>query len=311
MSAPVVIVDWGTTAFRAWLVEADGRVRDEIADGLGMRALTRDRFAAYCAERLAPWRGGPTPPPVYMAGMVGAPQGWQTAPQPPLPATLDSLAAQVVAVDEAPGVFIVPGVRLETPAGDVDVMRGEEAQIVGALALTGRSDALLCLPGTHSKWARAEGGALVDFATSMTGEVYEVMLKHSVLGLPAQRDAAFSTDAFDAGLAQAEKAGGLLHHLFTTRARGLYAGLAPDQVESYLSGVLIGGEVTAMTGLFADDGGEILLVCADRLRPVYERALARAGRPCRWIAARDASLRGIRDIALRHQETHRTPESSP
>lgn len=302
MSGPLIIVDWGTTSFRAWLVDADGTVRDEIADGKGMRALRRDAFAAYCAERLRPWRTTPPLPPVYLAGMVGSPQGWETAPQPPLPVTLADLAAQVMPVSGMDGAYIIPGVRRQDAPDACDVIRGEEVQIFGALAETGRTDAILCLPGTHSKWARVEGGTLTGFTTSMTGEVYEVMLDHSVLGLPAERAAPFATEAFDAGLAQAEQTGGLLHHLFTARARRLYGDLEAADVESYLSGLLVGAELAAMRTLYPDaEGGRVLLVCAPRLRLPYERAFRQAGLSCHWLSARDASLRGIGAVAARHR----------
>ena len=60
-------------------------------------------------------------------------------------------------------------------------MRGEETQIFGALA-DGGGDGVYVLPGTHSKWARVEGGRIVGFDTYMTGEVYAVLKTHSVLG---------------------------------------------------------------------------------------------------------------------------------
>jgi len=305
----VIIVDWGTSSFRAWLVDAvSGAVLDEVPDGQGMRALSRQDFAAYCGERLAPWRRGDAPA-VYLCGMVGAPQGWQAAPQPPLPVTVASLAAEVVAVPDMPGAFIIPGARRQDEV--IDVMRGEEVQIFGAMAETGRRDALLCLPGTHSKWARVEGAALTAFTTSMTGEVFEVMLDQSILGLTASRGAAFDAAAFDAGLDQAAREGGLLHHMFTARSRGLYGGLAPEAVESYLSGLLIGAETRAMLDLYPETRqGQVLLVCASRLRLPYERAFLRAGLSARWIPGRDATLRGARSIAARHRALS-SPETSP
>lgn len=307
MTGPLIIVDWGTSSFRAWLVDSDGTVRDEIPDGHGMRALRRDQFAAYFSERLGRWRQGEAPPPVYLAGMVGAPQGWQTAPQPILPMTPDRLAAQVIAVDGVAGAYIVPGVRRQEGPADIDVMRGEEVQIFGALALAGRRGGVLCLPGTHSKWARVEDGALTTFTTSMTGEVFELMLAHSVLRLTADQGAPFSPAGFDAGLDQAAREGGLLHHLFTTRARGLYGDLGPAVTESYLSGVLIGSEFASMLPLYPEAGSaEVLLVCAPQLRLPYERAFRRRNPSCRWIPARDATIRGVCEIARYHQAAQRS-----
>ena len=301
MTDRLIIIDWGTTAFRAWLVAAaDGNVIAEIPDGLGMRALERSQFAAYCRERLRDWLDTASPPPVYMAGMVGAVQGWQQAPQPPLPITRADLAANIVAVDDMPGAFILPGVRRAGPPAEADVIRGEEVQIFGALAELGREDAILCLPGTHSKWARVEADTFTHFSTSMTGEVYEVMLAHSILRLTATPDASFSPSAFETGLDQVQKPEGLLHHLFSARARGLYGDIAPDETASYVSGLLIGAEVAAMKDLYAPQDGEVLLVSAGRLRVPYETALAHAGLKSLWVPAREATLAGVRAIALSH-----------
>ncbi|MCA1939985.1 MAG: 2-dehydro-3-deoxygalactonokinase, partial [Caenispirillum bisanense] len=82
----LIVVDWGTTSFRAWLVDREtGAVRDSLPNGRGMKELSGTSFRDYCAERLAAWRQGDAPPPAYLAGMVGAPTGWAPAPQPALP----------------------------------------------------------------------------------------------------------------------------------------------------------------------------------------------------------------------------------
>lgn len=305
----VIIVDWGTTSFRAWLVdEVRGAVLEEIPDGQGMRGLKREDFAAYCTDRLAPWRIGDAPP-VYLCGMVGAAQGWHTAPQPPLPVGADDLANQIVAAPGMANAYIIPGTHQPAPA--IDVMRGEEVQIFGALEQTGLRDALLCLPGTHSKWVRVENARLTAFTTSMTGEVYEVMLAHSVLGLTADKKAPFAPAAFDAGLEQAAQPGGLLHHLFTARSRGLYALLPPAETESYLSGLLIGTEIAAMRGLYPQPSDQpVLLVCTPALRTAYERAFQHAGLSCRWVAGRDATIRGVRLIAACHRVSSSSEMSS-
>ena len=301
MSERAIVVDWGTSNFRAWLIErANGAVIEEISEGLGMAALEPTRFASYCQEQVGRWREDAATP-VYMAGMVGAAQAWQAAPQLPLPVELPDLAARVVAADGLDDAWIVPGVRL---AGDnPDVMRGEEVQIFGALALAGREHALLCLPGTHSKWARVEASTLVHFSTAMTGEIFALLLEHSILGRGASCSAAAdaSDAAFGLGLAQAERPGGLLHHLFSARARALYGGLAPTAIQSYLSGVLIGAEVAALRAVYPPEAQDLLLVSAGALRESYRRALESSGHGVRWIDARTASLRGMRAVIDLHR----------
>lgn len=304
MDAKLIVVDWGTTSFRAWLVDAKGDVLDEIPSGTGMRDMPRDAFPGYCGEQLARWRSDANPIPVYMAGMVGAPQGWQTAPQPILPVTLADLAGQVVAAEGLPNAWIVPGARVQKSAAEIDVMRGEEVQIFGALALLGRTGGLLCLPGTHSKWAKVSEGTLTHFTSSMTGEVYEALLGHTILAKTADRAAPFEEAAFRLGLAKAQEPGGLLHLAFSARCRTLYGDLTPELTPSYLSGLLIGSEVRAMRELHPD-ARDLVVVASDALRGPYGIALAAAGFAATVVGAKAASLAGIGAVARNHK-----PQSS-
>ena len=133
-------------------------------------------------------------------------------------------------------------------------MRGEETQIVGAVA-GDASPTLAVLPGTHSKWAIARDGAIASFATYMTGEVYAVLREHSILGRMAGPNpqaldpqpaagAAFARGV-RAALADGGAADSLLHRLFGARTLALRADLAPAETSDYLSGLLIGSEVAA------------------------------------------------------------------
>ncbi|WP_018719093.1 2-dehydro-3-deoxygalactonokinase [Arhodomonas aquaeolei] len=298
MSGRIIVVDWGTTAFRAYLVDADsGACLERIAAGRGMRELAGGSFADYCRERLGDWREDGAVP-VYLAGMVGARQGWHEAPQPALPVTAGDLADGLTAAPGLDNTWLVPGVRVHGDGGHVDVMRGEEVQILGALALAARGDATLCLPGTHSKWARVDDGTLRHFATVMTGELFEAVTRHTIVGAPAADSDTPDDDAFRLGLTESGRRGGLGHQLFTARSRWLYGGLAATGIRDYVSGLLIGHEILGMRGLYAPD--EVVLVADGHLRPRYEAALGHFGLSVRPVAAADASLAGVLALARRH-----------
>lgn len=300
----VIIVDWSTKSFRAWLVDLEtGATLDEIPEGRGMRDLARSEFPGYCRAVLSRWRDDPSQPrpPVYMAGMVGSVLGWLTAPQPPLPQGPEDLSQHVVAAEGMGDTWIVPGVRLEGEQDRVDVMRGEEVQIFGALDVAERKDAVLCLPGNHSKWAEARDGRLIRFTTSMTGEIFQTCLDHTILGQPADRKAPWSQSAFERGLKQADRPDGLLHHLFTARSRHLYGDLGGGDIAAFLSGLLIAHEIRAMEDSYRP-GQDILLVSADALRGPYETALKAAGHNPVWISAKDATVRGVRSVVRQHVE---------
>ena len=145
---------------------------------------------------------------------------------------------------------IVPGIADQDDAGVPDVMRGEETQLIGAVA-GDASPTLVVLPGTHSKWAIVRDGTIETFATYMTGEVYALLREHSILGRMEERGPArpFAAAAFArgvrSGLADGGSAGTLLHRLFGARTLALRADLAPKETGDYLSGLLIGSEVAA------------------------------------------------------------------
>ena len=56
-------------------------------------------------------------------------------------------------------------------------MRGEETQIAGFLALNPGWDGVICLPGTHSKWAHVSAGEVVSFQTFLTGESFRAAVE--------------------------------------------------------------------------------------------------------------------------------------
>jgi 2-dehydro-3-deoxygalactonokinase len=114
----------------------------------------------------------------------------------------------------------VPGLSCRDSAGVPDVMRGEETQILGC-----GTEGTICLPGTHSKWAEVKNGRIERFSTFMTGEVYAVLRQHSILGRMMEEGKP-DAGAFAEGVKRSGDEGGLLHHLFGVRTRGLMGELA-------------------------------------------------------------------------------------
>ena len=170
---------------------------------------------------------------------------------PARPASAE-IAAKTLTLDTARlgRVLVVPGVSAIDARGAPDVMRGEETQILGALAAGGRDDGLFVLPGTHSKWARVEAGRIVAFTTFMTGEIFAALKDHTVLGrmMAPGANAAHGAEGFARGLTAAqalERPGDLLTAVFKTRTLALFDALPADALADYLSGVLIGAEILA------------------------------------------------------------------
>jgi 2-dehydro-3-deoxygalactonokinase len=261
----VIAVDWGITSFRAWRLAPDGTVLDRMSGPFGIRSVADRDFAGVLERAVGAWR----PAPVLMCGMIGSRQGWVEAPYVAVPAGLAAIAAALVPVPGAARIWIVPGVSQDPP----DVMRGEETQILGVAATLGQGRHVLCLPGTHSKWAVLEDGQVVGFRTAMTGEVFALMRTQSILAPLVAEDAGDDADAFDAGIDRARDEGGLLHHLFGLRAAVLLGRLAPAALPSMLSGLLIGHEIAELSA----EAPTVRLVGGAALTGRYARALARFG----------------------------------
>ncbi|MBE3640162.1 2-dehydro-3-deoxygalactonokinase [Mangrovicoccus algicola] len=275
----LVALDWGTSSLRAYRMGPDGTVLETRADGCGIQHLPvpgedgfEAAFEAICGDWLAA-----TPVPVVASGMVGSAQGWREVPYLSCPAGTEGLAAAAVTLRTRGGhcVTIAPGLIADGAGQDPDVMRGEEIQIAGMLAAHPglAADALMVMPGTHSKWAQMQAGQVVRFATYMTGEIFAVLRAHSILGRLMPAEAAPTPDdaAFRRGLERARE-GGLTHALFSVRTLGLTGALPPGDLPDYLSGLLIGREVLdAAAALDADR--PLLLVGEGALTRRYALAL--------------------------------------
>lgn len=245
MSARLIGLDWGTTSCRAYLVGADGAVRERVADGPGILKVENGAFGAALDAMTAGWSATL---PVILSGMIGSRQGWREAPYARCPAGADDIVRALARFDHAGRpVALVPGLAVENDAMP-DVMRGEETQILGALAHAGRDAGLFLLPGTHSKWAEVADGRIVSFRTFMTGEVFGALKDHTILGRLMR--AGTDRDGFARGVREGAalgSAGALLNRLFATRSYGLMDRLADTALSDYLSGLLIGAEVAEAT----------------------------------------------------------------
>jgi 2-dehydro-3-deoxygalactonokinase len=267
-SPALIALDWGTTSMRAFLFAADGSVLESNAHAAGVMNLPRGggaaAFDAAFEAACGAWLDATPGLPVLAAGMVGSAQGWREAPYVTTPVDADALAAGLIRVDAARGVSvaIVPGV-LEAGALP-DVMRGEETQIVGALAGDPAlgddgAGALIGLPGTHAKWAWVRQGRIERFRTYMTGELFATLRDHTILGRTMRAGEAADLDAFRRGVevARDSRDAGLLATIFSTRTLGLTGRLAPESQADYLSGLLIGHEMNALVAMLASVGASL------------------------------------------------------
>lgn len=287
--AGFIAVAWGGPAFRAWLLTSTGDVIDTRSSEDGLRSVPADGHAAVLKANCAAWLDADPGLPILLSGMVGSRTGWVEAPYAACPLGPDELvaAARHLDLDTHRATFL-PGAVCADAAGDLDVMRGEELQILGAAALSGLAEAVVSIPGTHSKLARLEGGRLAGFRTFVTGEIFGLLRGHSLVGALADSDA-FDETAFADGVHRGSREP-LSHAVFAARANALNGRLAPTSVSSFLSGILIGAELADVAG---DDGPPLLLLASGPHAERYQAACRVLGRTCRHLDARDTALAGF------------------
>jgi 2-dehydro-3-deoxygalactonokinase len=283
-----IAVDWGTSNLRVWAMGASGVLAEASSDD-GMGKLSKDQFEPALLRLIAPWVGTDAML-VIACGMVGARQGWQEAPYRAVPCT-PVAAGELMHVptrDPRLRVMIAPGLSQAKPA---DVMRGEETQVAGALALMPKFDGVFCLPGTHSKWVHVSAGEVVSFQTFMTGEMFALLSKQSVLRHGMGGDA-FDPGGFTQGLTDAmDRPDRISARLFTLRAEGLLNGLTPDAARARLSGLLIGLELAAAKPYWL--GQRIALIGAASLVASYANALSQQGQTAEILDATACTLAGL------------------
>jgi 2-dehydro-3-deoxygalactonokinase len=296
-TVPALIgVDWGTSSLRAYLLDPSGAVLDRREAADGILAIRADGFAACLAGHVASWRARHPALPIVLSGMIGSRQGWREAPYADCPAGVRAIAAGLLRFDAGAlgPVAIVPGL-VTREGGTPDVMRGEETQIIGALAASSDRDGVFVLPGTHAKWARVERGEIVEFKTYMTGEVFAALKGHTILGRLMSEPARDDADAFARGVgagARAGSPGALLNRLFSARTLGLFDEIAGDALASYLSGLLIGAEI----GDRHRSAAAITIIASAELTARYQTACRHLDIPTERAPA-DCAARGLAAIA--------------
>ena len=290
--AEYVAVDWGTSSFRLWLIDRAGGVLAERRSPEGMMAAAKLGFAAVLQSHLDAV-GAANDLPVVICGMAGARQGWVEAGYIDTPAHLALILQRAVPVPgQSRDIRILPGIAQRDPRAP-DVMRGEETQLLGALGADAAGEAVVCIPGTHSKWARVSGGTVERFATFMTGELFsvvsrETILSHAVVGANEE-----DTEAFKSAVIAAFETPALAANLlFRVRSSQLLYGSSASSAREKISGTLIGLELAA--GLAGDQPRSgITLVASGRLAVLYRLAFETFSVAVQSIDAEEAVRRGL------------------
>ena len=285
-----IAVDWGTTNRRAYLIDASGKCSKEFDDKKGVLSVPSGGFP----DAIAEIRQRLGDKPLLLAGMVGSNRGWKEAPYVHCPAGIDELVKGLVWAGDREA--IVPGV-CAVQNGRADVMRGEEVQLVGAVAARlVDPDGFVCHPGTHNKWATLHKGKINDFRTVITGELFNLLKDYSILSDLLQGEVVLDESFKEAALRASEHEA-LSGQLFSVRARVLLGQAKKEDAASYASGLLIGSDVGI--GLSYPTAATINVIGRPELTRLYAAAIGQAGRTAIEHDGEKAFLAGIHEIAKR------------
>lgn len=284
-STDLVVGDWGGSRLRLWRVLGD----DVVGHRAGPGVLGGSGHADAFLKAIGDWR----PKRTILCGMAGARGALCEVPYVPCPASAAEWAGRSIELD-------VQGFRLRIAAGfsrvdrhgRPDVMRGEETQVFGAVALDptlARGEHLVVLPGTHSKWVRIDEGRIAEFDTFMTGELFASLAGSSLFASASTVDSGDETEGFSHGLARADHERALSASLFEARAAQLVAGRSDDWAKGFVSGLLIGAEISEMA-----PQGSVLVIGAPELAARYDNALGRRGAQVRRMDADACAIAGLR-----------------
>lgn len=287
-------MDWGSSSFRAYLFDDDAAVIDDVELPLGIREVNSgesDSFEHVFFEAIGQWLTvGDT---VLLSGMISSRNGWHETSYLQCPANISAIASHVVIVNVR-GIRLVflPGISQRKPGPDV--MRGEELQLLGASL--NDNTCTVVLPGTHSKWARVTGAVLQQFHTLMTGELFELLMKHSLIGQLAGSDE-YDDQSFAEGVKRGVVTPTLVSDIFALRSSVLLGQTQSSGLQSQLSGMLIGNEIREGLTLVPDlKTKPVILVGNEKLCSLYETAFAAVGIRVEK-AHKSAAINGFQKIA--------------
>ena len=291
----LIAADWGTSNLRIWGIDHRGQVIDTINNGKGMSSIIPSEFEPYLISLIESWlpKEGNAKCPIIICGMAGAKNGWKEAAylKAPCPPINKKKIIQVETEDQRISVSIVPGIMQTSPP---DVMRGEETQIAGYLSKNPDFDGIICLPGTHTKWAHISANEIVSFKTFMTGEIFLSLSERSILKTSVQSNDFDSTSFLEAFEDTYSNPALLSSKLFGLRAADLLENTSTKFLKSKLSGYLIGCELAGAKSYWL--GQNIIMIGNNDLCILYQKALKKLGINTTIESTQNVTLNGLKQV---------------
>lgn len=306
-----IAVDWGSSSFRAYLIQINGKVIDSIKtnDGIfNLKNITANQFLTKtCANWLTRFPGIN----FLLSGMVGSTRGITEVPYLSTPIELNQIGHHLKSLhhnqEQDKTIFntqpsltqfqtnIVPGICYQSNHQTKDVMRGEEVQILGASLINPIKSGIICLPGTHSKWVVIENHQITQITSFVSGEFFSALQSfQSLQEFPLNK--VFQKEAFIQGVQLSLNSDGLLNAIFSSRVQMISGGIKTTDLYSYLSGMTIGAEIIAIKQKY-QQLSNCFVVANQALQKLYVIALSLININCQQLEPDTCYAKGALKIA--------------
>ncbi len=283
-----IAVDWGTSSFRAYLIK-DDVVSDTIETNDGMKFVKDNNFENTFINLIEKWLIKDQKIDVLASGMLGARQGWIEAPYEKAPCKLNNISyISPILFDDRISLKIFSGISQNDPP---DVMRGEETQVAGFLTGNNNFKGSICLPGTHSKWIKINKNILKKFKTFMTGELFEIISKNSVLSYSMLSDNLDKVEILNSANKVMNKPELFANALFQLRADDIINSKGAIVYRSRLSGYLLAMELIGSLEFWKNN--DIVLIGNVDLIEIYENVLIKKVSSIQKFNSVDMVLKGL------------------
>ena len=282
-----VALDWGTSNFRAYLMD-NNHVIDHVSTQEGMKFVDQNEFKKTLIKNIDAWNNKFDIKVVIASGMVGAKQGWIEVPYINSPCDIRNLNFKSLKILDDVKIHILSGVSQFNPS---DVMRGEETQIAGFLLNNIDFNGSICLPGTHSKWVNLNSYNIQEFTTFLTGELYEIVKKYSILNHSLNTAELDDEIVKSAAKLIIENPSFISNKLFEIRAENLLKNSSQISNNSKLVGYLLGIELSGSRTYWEDK--DLVIIGSSNLNKYYELILNGRSNSIRLFNSSDMALNGL------------------
>lgn len=272
--------DWGTSNFRLKLVETSSlKVLFESSTVEGVKScydrfleqenLTQEQFFSnYLKEQIQNLPVQYQNNLVVCAGMASSSMGLYELPYADFPFHENgkSLKWKYLSLENGLNVLVISGIKDSN-----GMMRGEEVQAIGLFEhLKPYKKGVLLLPGTHCKHIFFTGSEFISLKNFMTGELFEVLSRKSILRNSIANNVWNSDreEAFKAGVILGVK-GLLSASLLSIRAKDLIENIKKEDNYYLLSGMLIGDELSYLK----QSKETVFLAAPEPISSLYRKAL--------------------------------------